>query len=232
MDADARPGHVTYGLLALYEFEEGQGSTVSDVSGLSPALDLTINDLGATAWIPGALAIMASTIVSSPGPATKVIDGCKATNEITLEVWFRPATLSLGGPARLITNSVDASNRNFQLGQEMASHYQARLRSTQSTVNGAPYLQTPGDAGDVTAELTHLLYTRDVTGVRRLYVNAVERATDVLAGDFSNWDTTFSLALANEVTLDRTWLGELHRVAVYSRALTSAEVAQSYGAGP
>lgn len=233
-DADAGPTHVTDGLVALYTFEEGAGATVRDVSGVLPALDLTIADPAAVMWIPGGLSIVTSTQVSSSVPATKVFDACQATNEITLEVWFQPGLAEQGGPARLITSSADTSNRNFQLGQELASYYQARLRSTASVdMNGAPFLATPTDAGDVRLELTHLLFTRDAAGMRRLFVNGVERATDVLGGDFSNWDTTYHLALVNEfVTFNRTWLGDLHRAAIYSRALTPQEVTQSYQAGP
>jgi hypothetical protein len=243
MEADALPSHVTDGLLLLYDFEENGGSIVGDRSGVSPPLDLTINNGNAVAWIPGGLSIVAPTLVSSgDAAATKVIDGCMATNEITLEVWFRPAILSQGGPARLITNSIDTLHRNFQLGQETASFYQARLRTTACLDagvdaacgdNGDPFLETPHDAGDVTTlGLTHLLFTQDPTGDRRLYVNAVERAAGVSGGDFSSWDTTLGLALANEFTLNRVWLGDLHRVAIYNRALAATEVAQNYAAGP
>jgi hypothetical protein len=53
-----------------------------------------------------------------------------------------------------------------------------------------------------------------------------------VAGTFENWDDTFSFALANELTGDRPWLGEIHLVAVYERALIQAEVDQNYNAGP
>lgn len=230
---DAGPTHVTQGLVALYTFEEGAGATVHDVSNVAPALDLTIDDTGAVTWIPGALSIVAPTLISSPGPALKVFEACQATDQITLEVWLDPALAEQGGPARLISSSVDTGNRNFHLGQELASYYQARLRSTASLDNnGAPHLQTPTDAGQVKLELTHLLFTRDAGGVRRLYVNAVEEAMDTLGGDFTNWDPTYPLLMANELTLDRAWLGELHRIAVYNRALSAAEVEQNYTAGP
>ena len=233
-DADAGPPtHVTAGLLVLYDFEQGSGDVVSDVSGVDDPLDLLIADPASTAWFPGGLAVLAPTLItSSPAAATKVIDGCMATNEITLEIWLRPTSLEQGGPARLITCSLDTSNRNFTLGQQLASYYQSRLRVSPLEPNGNPYLATPLDEGDVITELTHLQLTRDVAGVRRLYVNGVERATDTADGDFSSWDLDHPLSLANEITLDRTWLGELHRVAIYDRALTAAEVAQNHGAGP
>ena len=50
-------------------------------------------------------------------------------------------------------------------------------------------------------------------------------------GDVSNWDEGFRLALGNELTGDRPWLGELHRVAVYAKALDSEEIGRSAKAG-
>ena len=38
--------------------------------------------------------------------------------------------------------------------------------------------------------------------------------------------------LGNEFSLDRPWLGEYHRLALYGRALTAAEVAEQFQAGP
>jgi hypothetical protein len=233
-DADAGPPtHVTAGLLVLYDFEQGSGDVVSDVSGVGDPLDLLIADPAATAWFPGGLAVLAPTLItSSPAAATKVIDGCMATNEITLEIWLRPNNLLQDGPARMITCSLDTGSRNFTLGQQLASYYQARLRVSPLEPNGSPYLPTPLDEGDVTTELTHLQLTRDVAGVRRFYVDGVERATDTVDGDFASWDLGYALSLANEITLERPWLGELHRVAIYDRALTAAEIAQNHGAGP
>lgn len=41
------------------------------------------------------------------------------------------------------------------------------------------------------------------------------------AHDFSNWED-FPLVLANEATGDRAWIGEIHEIAIYDRALTFA----------
>jgi hypothetical protein len=71
---------------------------------------------------------------------------------------------------------------------------------------------------------THVAFTRDAAGRGRLYIDGEEKAARDVAGDVSNWDGMFRLALANETTGDRPWKGTYHLVAVYSRALTPDEV--------
>ncbi len=83
----------------------------------------------------------------------------------------------------------------------------------------------------VTARLTHVAYTRNREGKATLYVDGASVATGDIGGDVSNWDGGFRLALGNELTEDRPWLGELHRVAVYARALDSGEVSRYAKAG-
>lgn len=52
-----------------------------------------------------------------------------------------------------------------------------------------------------------------------------------LASDFSNWNPTYRLLLGNEGTMNRPWLGTLHLVAVYDRALTSDEITTHFSLG-
>jgi len=48
--------------------------------------------------------------------------------------------------------------------------------------------------------------------------------TGRIADDLSNWDASHRLALGNELTGDRPWLGNLYYVAVYDRPLDAEEV--------
>ena len=80
----------------------------------------------------------------------------------------------------------------------------------------------------VGTELTHVVYTRDNQGKAALYVDGKPVSTRDVAGDLSNWDDGFRLALGNELTGDRPWLGELHRVALYARGLDSSEIARAH----
>ena len=216
--------------MVLYDFEESGGDTVNDVSGVGSPLNLTIQNTNKVSRPAGALSVNSSTIIKSDGPASKVIDSLRATNEITIEAWVNPANTTQDGPSRIVTLSANTSVRNFTLGQENNA-YDIRLRTTSTSPNGTPSLRTPN--GALTTQLTHVVYTRShSSGVTRAYINGVLVKTGNAPSSFSNWDQSFRLALANELTLNRTWLGELHLVAIYDRDLTPSEVIQNFNAGP
>ena len=80
-------------------------------------------------------------------------------------------------------------------------------------------------------ELTHVIYTRESNGKSTLYVNADRAAQRTIAGDLGNWDPNFRLALANELSNDRPWLGNLYHVAVYDNAMTANGVKSRFAAG-
>ena len=80
-------------------------------------------------------------------------------------------------------------------------------------------------------EVTHVVYTRAGSGRRRVFLDGVEQAAGDIDGDFSNWDPTCRLGLANELTGGRAWLGELYLVAIYSRRLSEEEVGRNFEAG-
>jgi len=48
---------------------------------------------------------------------------------------------------------------------------------------------------------------------------------------FRNWDPRFTLQLGNEATLNKPWLGEIYLVAIYSRHLSSEEIARHFWLG-
>ncbi len=232
--AQAPQVRVTTDLLVKYDFEEGTGTTVNDVSGSGAPLNLTIPNPAAVSWVSGGLRINSSTLIASGGPATKIINGLASSNEVTIEAWIRPQNTTQLGPARIVTISGDASNRNITLGQGLwgnqpSALYNARLRTTATNSNGQPELSTPN--GSLTTALTHVVYTRNSAGLARFFVNGVEQASMTVAGMLSNWSSAYGLGLGNEFNADRPWLGTFHLVAVYKRALSLAEIGQNLSAG-
>lgn len=216
------------GFQVLYTFDDGAADTIRDLSG-GEALDLKVSDTAAAEFADGAFRVKEPTLIVSDEPAAELVEACRGANALTIEAWVKPAALDQSGPARIVSLSKDTGSRNFTLGQTDTT-YIVRLRTTTTSDNGIPELVT--SEGTLKTEPAHVVYVRDPSGIARLYVDGVEQATGPARGDLSNWDPTFHLALANEMTKDRTWLGEYHLVAIYSRALSAPEVIEHYLAGP
>lgn len=208
-------------LQALYEFNQGRGDEVRNASDAGHALRLRIEDPAAVQWSEGGLRIDSPTRLATVDPPTNLIEAIRASQSLTLEAWITPADAQQTGPARILTLSSGPNERNFTLGQE-DERFEVRLRTSETSANGLPGLTSNG--GAVTTLPTHIVYTRDLAGDARLYVNGEEHSRDQIRGDLSNWDGGFRLALGNEATMDRPWRGTFHSVAIYSRALTPDEV--------
>ena len=190
------------------------------------------------------MTIDTSTVIESAGAATKLNDALaldgSATNEISIEAYLKPADNTQGGAARIVNiGTIDEAedgtrNRNVFLAQD-GTDFDARLRTTNTGVNGAsPQQQTDPNAPIAASPtLTHVVFTRDIDGNSLIYVDGVDLSDPARLqdGDLSNWDDTYGLTLANEKNYTdagaRDFLGELHHVSIYDRALSSAEVTQN-----
>lgn len=226
---------VDNGLLVKYDFNEGSGLTVNDVSGFGAPLNLTIPDASTIQWVAGALRVTAPSVIVSAAAATKVMNAVNVSNEISIEAWLTPHNTTQKGPARILTISGDAGNRNVTLGQGLwdaqpSALYDVRLRTTSTNGNGQPELYTPD--GSLTTALTHVVYTRNSAGNAKLYLNGVETAAMNVGGNFSNWNSAYKIGVANEFNASRPWLGTLHMAAIYGRALSMTEVELNFAAGP
>jgi hypothetical protein len=227
-------GRVIQGLQALYSFDAGTGGVVQDQSGVGAPMDLLIADTNACHWLPGALSIVSPTRIATRGPASKLIDACRATNEITVEAWIRPSDLQQDGPARIVTLSEGPYERNFTLGQGLWGSqpkdvFDVRLRTSSTDLNGKPSTTTP--QGSARADLVHLAFTRNQRGDVRIFVDGRVVETGRAAGDFSNWSPTSAFLLGNEAGADRSWLGAFHLLAVYDRSLSESEIEHNFNQG-
>lgn len=226
------------GALVLYDFQEGSGDVVHDLSESGAPADLSVvaAETSDYRWVTGGgLDLEESTRVLSDEPVDKVTDAVKASGELTMEAWVRPANKTQFGPARIVSVSNGANFRNATLGQgesgvATGSQYSARLRTTTTSINGTPGLTTPD--GSATLGLQHVVYTRSATGATRIFVDGVQIATGTSDGSLSNWDDTMALVLGNEPDGSRPWLGELHLVAMYDKALAGSDIATNYAHGP
>ena len=159
-------------MIALYAFDEGSGETVRDVSGVGEPLDLQIQDPDAVRWGDSVLTVDSPTVITSSGPATKVNNAIKFSNEFSVELWVTPDEIQPSGPGRLLTLSSSANVRNFTVGQgfwvnQPTARFQAKTVSTFGT----------GDtiSGIASTGLYHVVYVRsDVDKQVRMYVNGVQ----------------------------------------------------------
>jgi hypothetical protein len=234
-DGDAavveQDNRVTDQLQLLYKFEGAAGqTTIADVSGVGTAFDLTLADPAAVTWAGGGMVVssLTPTIASNPNPVTKVIDACKATNEISLEAWLMPETIENTG--RVMVSSADPGNVNFTLKQTN-DNWEGRLRTSQNNNDGQNPYNSLANAGTATITDTHLVWTRGSTGVANFFVNGSKLAPDSMPGSLGNWDLTYGLHVANEPTLDRPWFGTIYLLAVYCKELDPDEVQQNYTDG-
>jgi hypothetical protein len=222
------------GLIAYYRPDlMHTDDTVPDISGVDPPLDMTLQGGGFT-WVLEGLTTDGTGVVVALDEPTKLGEACAATDALTLEAWITPSSGEQLGPARIITYSPDTQRRNFMLGQgiqsDEANGWSGRVRTTSTSNNGLP--QHLG-ATTVALQPTHLVLTRESSGLTRLFVDAELLNELAIDGDFSTWilDPTFRFAWGNEVTLDRPWQGTFHLVAIYERDLAPDEVARNFAAG-
>ncbi len=221
---------VSSGLVVLYDFKEGSGNVVNDVSGNGTPLNLTINTPANVSRLAGScgLRINTATIIK---PATgvsssKISTALAATNAVTIEAWVKPTNTTQTGPARIVTYSSDLTNRNFTLAQTSNTYVQ-RLRTTAGDANGSPEISSGAVA---TTNLQHVVYLRNAAGYEAIYVDGELTFEGTRTGTF-NFNSTYNFALGNELTNNAPWLGEYDLVAVYNRALSPSEIAQNYHVG-
>jgi hypothetical protein len=223
---------VTSGLIVYYPITDISNGIIEDLSGVEPALDLTITGEGVEA-IDGrnGIKITASSDIRTAEPPMRLYNAITATNEFTLEVLCAPASVTQSGPARIVSYSENPTSRNFTLGPQ-GTELHMRIRTSDSSIsnNGLPESKA---LDVVTLDESHFVITNtfvDNVSTVKFYKNGEVVATDTRAGDFSNWDSSHVLLLANEATGDRPWLGEIYMVAIYDRPLSEEEVKQNFDA--
>ncbi|MEX0793607.1 MAG: DUF1592 domain-containing protein [Pirellulaceae bacterium] len=220
-------GRSTRDLEALYTFQEGEGSIVRDLSPFRRGTDLEIAKPSAVEWTSEGLRIKEPTVLATSKSPEGLFDVVRGTGAVTLEAWITPENKNQAGPARILTFSNNTSNRNFTLGQEK-DLYDVRFRSSGTDNNGIPGVTTSKPY--VETRPTHVVYTREVNGVTKLYIDGELALEEKRGSDLNNWVRGFRLAVGNELTGERPWLGTLHLIAIYSRALTPYEV-EAHGIG-
>jgi hypothetical protein len=236
------------GLVALYTFG-GSGSTVLDTSGFGAELNLQV--YGGVERVTGGLRFTGNDapIVVSTEPATKIVSAVKASKEISVELWFKASQIMQSGPARIFSLARENHHRNLSIlhgpkdcgSYESGAFFQIRVKNAHED-NGCEPIVKPAEQPQINGQVQYAVYTQDASGLQRLWIDGALSVEDQDVE--KNFDTFYDdtlLGLGNEpnagndaTTRDdgRFWVGELYLVGVYSRALTSEEIASLFAAGP
>ena len=125
-------------LIAHYKFNECTGKIVHDLSRYQPALDLVIADTTQVRWDSdeNGLKLFKGSLLKSTEPGTKLVDAIKSTQQLSVEIWIKPANLQQTGPARIVSLSKNPHQRNFMVGQAQGS-LNLRVRTPLAGPNGS-----------------------------------------------------------------------------------------------
>ncbi len=218
---------VTEGVQLLYNFNEASGTIVNDNSGIGSPYNLEFDNPSAVTWTPKGMGVNDIAYINGNSPLTKVIDACKLTDELTVEVWINPAFAAQEDGARILTLSDENNSFNFEVLHFTNGSLSFRHRSTDAI--NPDFIST--SAGTATEGLAHFVFTRNSNGERKIYKNGVEIASNVAGGNFSNWNSSRRFQIANSLHDLRPWLGTYYLVSVYDRALNQPEVVGNYNIG-
>jgi len=151
-------------------------------------------------------------------------------NGLTLEMWTQTENLDQIGPAKIISYSIDPPLCNFTVGQ-WRDKLVVQLRTTKTNLYGRnPHLDIP----DVFTSqgLKHMVIMYNLSE-QKVYINGVQKVrSDILKGDFSNWDPSCKLVIGNEVSSNKPWIGKIYYAAIFNRPLADQEIRQNYLSGP
>ncbi|MGE4567666.1 MAG: LamG-like jellyroll fold domain-containing protein [Bacteroidales bacterium] len=145
------------------------------------------------------------------------------TGEFSMEAQFVAANAKAEGPARIVSLSSSASNRNFTLGQE-GNQLIFRLRTTATDPNGVASQLTLGtiEAG----RPCHLLITYR-SGELVWYLNGIRYFSSDCKGDLFSWNDN-RLIFGDEWEADRHWTGLIRGVTLYDRVLSDQEAIERW----
>jgi hypothetical protein len=224
------------GIIARWDFKEQTGTTAFDTSGVAPAMDLALE--GAELMSSYGIDVASGRAIATADSSRKLFDRIGAqsggSQAYSLEMWIANANTTQDGPARIMTYSRNTGSRNFMLGQNL---YQYIVRNRafleDSNNNGSPSLETYDVDQDAQSTLQHITVTYDQLAGRRIYVDGrwTEDEDPINAGRLWNWDPTHRLALGNEVSNGRQWIGQIRFAAIYDRPLAPSAILQNFEAG-
>lgn len=246
------PGGADDEPIVLYTFAASDtGAMIQDRAPAAPDVPLTVNtgDFTLSPMMGGSITFTAGQTAATQAASDALTTAILDSGSFTVEVWFTEVDLDVEesiGPERIVTLSFDSGDRFFTIGQNF-DELVVRPRTTTTVQNGTECDEPRvGDAArpraaivepdvmDLSGTPKHVVLSFDsAEGRPRVYLNGVEVAEDWPCRTGAlGWVTgTHIFALGDETNSIRNWEGTLHRVTVYNRAMSAAEVSCWAGAG-
>jgi hypothetical protein len=228
------------GAIVLYTFTElVDGTTVKDVSGMNPEIDLVIQ--GEVAKLPDRNGIEITNtdnsfingLRSTEAPAG-LAAAIQNSNQMTVEFWGLPPD-TLQDDARVVSYSLDGGNRNFSLMLEYG-RIEIRIRTDITGNNGywQPYFMIYDEIPEYPSEPMHIVWTWS-DGSEVVYYNGAPVGEREDRGSIiDSWDNTYNLMIGvedNNNASRRQYIGDVYMVAIYDLALSAEDVEANYDAG-
>lgn len=155
----------------------------------------------------------AGIVIAGPPRALLASARRAETLDVTLEV--RPASIDQTGPARILSLSPDAYRRNLTLAQERRDLV-VRLRSQDTDTNGlrdGKPMARLADVFEAGRWVTIELQLRP--GRLTIAIDGVQELAAALPPVvLGSWNSRFGLALGNEMTCNRPWLGTIRKALI------------------
>jgi hypothetical protein len=196
------------GLVAAYPFDEGSGTTVTDVSGNGN--NGTVS--GATWTTSGkyghALVFNGTSALVTVNNSTKL----QLSNAMTLEAWVNPGTVS-----SIWQDVIYKGNDNYYLEGTSGN---GSVPAMGGTFGGSDVVLY-GPAAPLLNTWTHLAGTYDGTTMR-FYVNGTQVATQPQTGAIST--STDPLQIGGDTIYNQYFQGTIDEVRIYNVALSAAQI--------
>lgn len=219
---------VTYGEILHYDFNESSGIKIHDVAIPNDSLNLIINNNSSILWQPKNIDNYGHSEINTPNSATKLFDSLVSADEMTLEIWLHAKNNIAQNLSRIVSFSENKNDLNFSLIQNQYQ-YEFKLRTNQTNNEGLSLLSNSLQSS--LDKITHLVFTFDNNDTVKLFINGNLISKTKIEGDFSNWNSEYKFAIANELNEDLPWLGSYFLLSIYNRALSGTEIYHNYTLG-
>ena len=205
------------GLVAYYNFDEGSGSFVRDVS--SNALDGSTTN--SPAWTTGQVG--EALVLNGTSQDVRVPDAADLdlTGDFAVSAWIRPGATTQTANARVVSK-FDNTLLNYMLAYDSAG---TRMRflvdcDSRTTITSTSTLTN-------TSNWYHVLGVKSGTSLK-LYINGSEEASGTCTGTVQTNAASLGIGSTQGTTY---YNGRVDEVKLFSRALSENEISAQYAAG-